>query len=361
MRLIIVLFSAFLMSSVVAQTPYKGDQAIIKSEFIYAKEDVSFPSCHASTLAETKNGLIAAWFGGTYEKNPDVGIWVSRFENGKWTIPVEVANGIQHSTLRYPCWNPVLFNYGDEILLFYKVGPSPREWWGEYKTSKDEGLTWSHGIRLPEEIFGPIKNKPILLSNGDLLCPSSTEDKGWQIHMEFTADRGKTWERTQPLNDGKEYSVIQPTILVHPDGKLQALCRSGNKKIITTWSEDKGRTWTEPEPIDISIPNSGIDAVTLKDGRFVLIYNHVLPGKSWGNRNILNLAVSDDGIHWNAGVLLENDPDKEGEYSYPAVIQTSDGMIHVTYTWKRQLVKHVVIDPAKIKTRSYINGNWPSG
>lgn len=360
MRLIIVLFSFFFMTSVVAQTPYKGDQAIVKSEFIYAKEDVSFPSCHASTLAEIKNGLIAAWFGGTYEKNPDVGIWVSRFENGKWTIPLEVANGIQHSTLRYPTWNPVLFNYGDEILLFYKVGPSPREWWGEFKTSKDEGQTWSHSIRLPEEIYGPIKNKPILLSNGDLLCPSSTEDKGWQIHMEFTADRGKTWKRTQPLNDGKEYSVIQPTILAHPGGKLQALCRSGNKKIITAWSEDNGRTWTELAPIDISIPNSGIDAVTLKDGRFVLVYNHVLPGKSWGSRNILNLAVSDDGIHWDAGILLENDPDKEGEYSYPAVIQTSDGMIHVTYTWKRQLVKHVVIDPGKIKTRSYINGNWPS-
>ena len=281
MKNLVFIFSLFIAVSVAAQKPYKGNQAIVKSEFIYTKDEVPFPSCHASTIEETKDGLIAAWFGGTHEKHPDVGIWVSRFENNNWTTPVEVANGVQHKTLRYPTWNPVLFNYGDEIILFYKDGPNPREWWGEYVTSKDGGKSWSQSIRLPEEIAGPVKNKPILLENGDLLCPSSTEDNGWQIHMEFTPDRGKTWERTEALNDGKKYRVIQPTILVHPGGKLQALCRSGNKEVITTWSEDNGRTWTELEPIDLTIPNSGIDAVTLKDGRFVLIYNHIKPGKSW--------------------------------------------------------------------------------
>nr|WP_319570474.1 sialidase family protein [uncultured Draconibacterium sp.] len=360
MKNLVFIFSLFIAVSVAAQKPYKGNQAIVKSEFIYTKDEVPFPSCHASTIEETKDGLIAAWFGGTHEKHPDVGIWVSRFENNNWTTPVEVANGVQHKTLRYPTWNPVLFNYGDEIILFYKDGPNPREWWGEYVTSKDGGKSWSQSIRLPEEIVGPIKNKPVLLKNGDLLCPSSTEDNGWQIHMEFTPDRGKTWERTEALNDGKKYRVIQPTILVHPGGKLQALCRSGNKEVITTWSEDNGRTWTELEPIDLTIPNSGIDAVTLKDGRFVLIYNHIKPGKSWGDRNILNLAVSKDGIHWDAGVLLENDPDTEGEYSYPAVIQTNDDMIHITYTWNRELIKHVVVDPAKLETRPMNNDDWPS-
>ena len=354
-------FIAFLMfTGLSAQQPFSGSDAIEKAEFIYKKDDVGFPSCHASTIAETNDGLIAAWFGGTAEKNPDVGIWISRFTDGKWTTPVEVANGVQHKTLRYPTWNPVLFNYGDEIILFYKDGPDPKTWWGEYITSKDNGITWSQSIRLPEEIAGPIKNKPVLLSNGDLLCPSSTEDNGWQIHMEITPDRGKTWERTQPLNDGEKYRVIQPTILVHPGGKLQALCRSGNKKVITTWSEDNGRTWTQLEPLDLIIPNSGIDAVTLKDGRFVLIYNNIDPGKSWGDRNILNLAVSDDGINWKAAVLLENDPDKDGEYSYPAVIQTKDGLIHITYTWNRKLIKHVVVDPEKLQTKEIINGKWPT-
>ena len=97
---------------------------------------------------------MAAWFGGTEERNPDVGIWISSFENGRWTKPVEVANGIQHKGKRYPCWNPVLFNTGSEIILFYKTGPSPSTWWGEMMTSKDQGKSWSRSYRLPEDIYG---------------------------------------------------------------------------------------------------------------------------------------------------------------------------------------------------------------
>lgn len=359
MKTIILLLALILSLPVLSQSPFEGEQAIVKSEFIYRPEDVTFPSCHASTIAETGDGLIAAWFGGTAEKNPDVGIWVSRFADGKWSIPEEVANGIQHKTLRYPTWNPVLFNYGDEIFLFYKVGPNPRSWWGEYKISNDNGASWSRAIRLPEEIAGPVKNKPVLLAGGELICPSSTEDNGWRIHMEFTPDRGLTWERTAPLNDGKKFGAIQPTLLVHPGEKLQALCRSRNKVILSAWSNDNGRTWTDPEPTELPNPNSGIDAVTLRDGRHVLIYNNVSPGKTWGDRNILNLAVSEDGIRWKAGVLLENDPDHDSEYSYPAVIQTSDGMIHITYTWNRKLIKHVVVDPAGLQLREMKNGQWP--
>src|SRR6476660_7783738 len=91
--------------------------AVVGSEFIYEKGTT--PSCHASTLAETEAGtLVAAWFGGTAEGKPDVGIWCSRRENGKWSVPVEVATGlsVRKSTetetgpaVRFPCWNPVLF------------------------------------------------------------------------------------------------------------------------------------------------------------------------------------------------------------------------------------------------------------
>src|SRR5262245_52226769 len=85
-----------------------ADNAMLKSEFIYEK--APFPQCHASTIAESKSGLVAAWFGGTEEKHPDVGIWVSYFDDGKWTVPVEVANGVQgEGKPRLPTWNPVLF------------------------------------------------------------------------------------------------------------------------------------------------------------------------------------------------------------------------------------------------------------
>lgn len=353
---------AFLLFAVAgwSQKPFTGENAVVKSEFIYQKEDVKFPSCHASTIEETKDGLIAAWFGGSYEKHPDVGIWVSRFENGKWTVPVEVANGIQHKNLRYPTWNPVLFNTGKEIQLYYKEGPNCSDWWGELTTSADNGKTWSQPVRLPEEIWGPIKNKPVLLKNGDLLCPSSTELTGWQVHFEITPDFGKTWERTPSLNDGKEVGAIQPTILIHKNGRLQALCRSRGTKVLSTWSDDNGKTWTALEPVQLPNPNSGIDAVTLKDGRHLLVYNHIVSSETWGNRNVLNVAVSDDGINWKAAVLLENDPDKDGEFSYPAVIQADNGMVHITYTWNRKLIKHVVVDPAKIQTKPMSDGKWPT-
>src|SRR5687768_3993284 len=114
---------------------------IVKSEFIY--EMAPFPSCHASTIAETPNGLIAAWFGGTRESAPDVGIWLSRLEHGKWTEPIEVANGVESDSKRHPCWNPVLFQIpGGPLHLYYKVGPSPSTWWGMLMVSHDSGNSW---------------------------------------------------------------------------------------------------------------------------------------------------------------------------------------------------------------------------
>jgi predicted neuraminidase len=337
---------------VICQIPFKGEKCIIKSEFIYQPGDVAFPSCHASTIIEYRNGLMAAWFGGTAEKNPDVGIWLSHFSDGRWTKPVEVANGIQTKAKRYPSWNPVLYNSGKEILLFYKVGPSPSTWWGEQITSIDNGKTWSRPYRLPEDIYGPIKNKPVLLANGELLCPSSTENEGWRVHMEFTSDNGLTWSRTDALND-KKSGAIQPSVLFYTGGKIQMLCRSTVSYILSSWSEDNGQTWSELKSTGLVNPNSGIDAVTLKDGRQLLVYNHVAKG-----RNVLNVAVSSDGIDWKAAALLENDV-KGTEFSYPAVIQAKNGLIHITYTWNRKQIKHVVIDPEKIVLRPFQNGDWP--
>jgi predicted neuraminidase len=343
---------SLIICSLQASAQFRGEQCIVKSEFIYQPQDVSFPSCHASTIIQNGNGIMAAWFGGTREKDPDVGIWVSRYMKGSWTKPVEIANGIQYTGKRFPCWNPVLYNAGKQILLFYKTGPSPSEWWGEIKTSDDKGKTWSRACRLPEGILGPVKNKPVLLDNGYLICPSSTEDEGWRLHMEFTADNGLTWERTQAINE-KETGAIQPSILIHQGGKIQLVCRSRVSNILTSWSDDSGRTWSELSPTSLPNPNSGIDAVTLKDGRHIVVYNHLKSG-----RNMLNVAISDDGINWKPATLLENDK-KGTEFSYPAVIQTTDGMIHITYTWNRKQIKHVVIDPSGISDFQFQSGEWP--
>ncbi len=312
------------------------------SEFIF--ESAPFKSCHASTIAETPSGLTAAWFAGSDEGNKDVGIWVSQRRNGRWSPPAEVANGVQADGPRVPCWNPVFFQQArGPLMLFFKMGPKPSKWWGMMCSSEDEGKTWSKPERLPEGILGPIKNKPVLLADGTLLCPSSTEDHGWRVHMERTSDWGKTWSRTEALNDGKTFAAIQPTILDHGSAGIQILCRTRQRKIVESWSRDGGKTWSALAATALPNPNSGIDAVQLKDGRSLLVYNPTTE-----DRSPLNLAVSEDGKRWKAAGILESEP---GEYSYPAIIQTADGMVHITYTWRRERIKHVAIDPAKLQVK----------
>jgi predicted neuraminidase len=329
---------------------------VVLREFLY--DSAPFPECHASTIVETPRGLVAAWFGGTEEGHKDVGIWISRHVDERWTAPVEAANGIQHATLRHPCWNPVLVQQPRGPLhLFYKCGPSPSTWWGMHTTSADNGQTWSHPCRLPQTIDGPVRNKPVLLDNGDLLCGSSTEHDGWVVHFEITPDWGRTWERIGPIHEKTAFNAIQPTILQHTDGRLQVLCRSRENTVTTSSSTDHGRTWSKMTATSLPNPNSGIDAVTLNDGRHLLVYNHTLRGS--GNprgRALLNVAVSDDGEHWKAALVLENEP---GEFSYPAVIQSRDGNAHVTYTWKRRKVRHIVVDPARLELREMPDGRWP--
>ncbi len=328
----------------------------LTSEFIYDK--APFPSCHASTIVECEKTPIAAWFGGTDERDPDVGIWLSRQVSGKWTAPVEVANGVQDSSKRYPTWNPVLFQpRTGPLMLFYKVGPNPEEWWGMLMTSSDAGRTWSTPRRLPNGILGPIKNKPIELSDGTILAGSSTERDGWQVHFERSSDAGQKWEATPPVNDGKKVQAIQPSILIHKGGELQAVVRTDSNLIFQTWSNDGGRSWSDMTPTTLPNPDSGIDAVTLADGRQLIVYNHtpkVLVGEG---RNPLNVAISDDGRQWCAVAVLEEDPG--GEFSYPAVIQTADKLVHVTYTWRRERIKHVVLDPSKFSSSPIVNGAWP--
>ena len=172
-------------------------------------------------------------------------------------------------------------------------------------------------------------------------------------------DFGKNWATTGPINDGKTIRAIQPSLLTYPDGTLQILCRSRERAIVESKSVDHGKTWSALSAISLPNNNSGTDAVTLADGRQLLVYNHVLPpdGKEKGDRTPLNVAVSKDGKTWFAALVLEDS--KISQYSYPAVIQSSDGLVHIAYTWRRERIKHVVVDPAKLVLREIKGGVWP--
>lgn len=338
---------------------YKWKKGMLKDEFIFEFNDV--PESHASTITETPDGLIAAWFAGAYEGAKDVCIWTSRMVNGKWEKPVKVAEGIINDTTRYACYNPVLY-YAEnkELLLFYKIGPNVAGWTGWMMRSNDNGKTWSQREALPAGYLGPIKNKPVLI-DGKLFCPSSTERNGWKVHFEITSDNGRTWTKTDSINDGKIVSAIQPSILTYADGRLQVLCRSKNQTINESWSMDRGKTWTKMVASSLPNNNSGTDAVTLKDGRQLLVYNHVKPpgDLAKGLRTPLNVAISKDGKNWEAALILEDSP--ISQYSYPSVIQTKDGLVHIVYTWRREKVKYVVVDPSKLETKPIVNGQWPGG
>lgn len=390
------------------------DKAILSDEFLY--EQASFPECHGATIAETPKGdLVAAFFGGTKERNPDCVIWVCRKrpEAGRpgfhadgegWTAPVEVANGILSASqpgsgtppasdalpLRKACWNPVLFQLppegksGDsgELLLFYKVGNNVADWTGHLIRSNDGGKTWSKPEQLPDGFLGPVKNKPEYI-NGRIICPSSTEGSGgWRLHFEISDDRGKTWRKVGPIpaeegvltqfqspEAGRPSSLaanqndqeageavkeqkkthiyaIQPSILKHADGRLQVLARSRNGYLATSWSSDNGDTWSTVTLSNVPSNNSGTDAVTLSDGRHLLVYNNfrTLPGTPKGPRTPLNIALSTDGVNWKETLVLEDSP--ISQYSYPSVIQGKDGTIHVVYTWRRQRIKYTKISPS---------------
>jgi predicted neuraminidase len=313
---------------------------VIKAEFIF--EEAPFKACHASTVVELEGGkIMCAWFGGTAEGAADVTIWSSVRDGKSWSKPKVIATGKENGKSS-PCWNPVLFRTKAGLLmLFYKVGPNPRAWWGEMKTSKNNGRTWSESVRLPEGFYGPIKNKPVQLENGDILYGSSTEsqdEKTWNIHLEKSNSTGANFKKIEI--DNGTYGVIQPSILKYKGGSLQLLCRSRQNVIVSTWSRDNGETWEPLKALDLPNPNSGTDAVSLVNGKQLLVYNPLTAGQNWWEgRSVLKLASSVNGSDWTDIYTLENH--KNGEYSYPAIIQSSDGQIHITYTSERKKIKYI--------------------
>jgi alpha-L-rhamnosidase len=209
-------------------------------------------------------------------------------------------------------------------------------------SSKDGGKTWSRRKQLPDGILGPVKNKPIL-HNGRLISPCSMEKGGWRLYFEYSDDMGKTWKKTADVEADSGVLAIQPTILVLPDGRLEALCRTRSRFVGVTYSSDNGATWSRLQLTDVPNNNSGIDAVNISDYEYALVYNNwpIEPDKQKGARTPLSVSKSNDGIHWSHWMTLEGSP--ISQYSYPSIIKGKDGRLHIVYTWRRQRIKYVEI------------------
>lgn len=310
----------------------------------YISDNPITTNSHASTLVELKpNQLLAAWFGGKYEGAKDVGIYASNYDGKTWSKPKMIIEPLIKEGDTLPCWNPVLFKSKSESLyLFYKIGKNPREWFGAMIVSKDNGASWSKPQYLPDGILGPIRNKPIEVDPGVILCGSSTESvekNDWRVHVETYTEATATWKKIE-VEDKKNFDIIQPTFLEHSNGIVQMLSRSKHNKLITSWSKDNGKSWKETDSINVVNSNSGIDALTVSPKLFLLVNNPLPQGKDWFyGRNILDVEYSKDGLHWKKLMDLENQ--KEGEFSYPAIIQSQDKKVHVLYTYNRKYIKHV--------------------
>ncbi len=347
------------------------------SEPIFLPGSLPFRHCHAATLVQVPSkghlvsgvGLLVAWFGGSYEGSGDVAIWLALRQAGQWNAPIKIA-----AVPGVPLWNPVLFNdRTGTTWLFYKIGPTESAWTGAYIRSSDGGQSWSRPILLPAGLLGPSRNKPLILSNGDILCGTSAETwQSWACWVETSPNGGQSWQRYGPIafptrypemvdasqpisgawNEGTNSldlpndfaGVIQPAVWEYAPGRLKMLMRATQSVgfICQSLSDDYGRTWSAPQPTGLPNPNSGIDAVRLSDGRIALAYN---PSRT--ERTPLAVALSDDnGLTWPRQRLVETEP---GEFSYPAIIQASDGLIHLVYTHRRTTVQHAVFDAGWIE------------
>lgn len=313
---------------------------IVKKQFVF-DDPTPTPECHASTVVKATDGsLIAAWFGGERESRPDVMIWVSRYENGKWSTPVTVSKeeGIPH-------WNPVLFMRDDNtVCLFYKVGFYICDWQTMVVESKDSGKSWSEPYELIAGDFsggrGPVKNKPIYLSNGTILAPGSVERGPWRCFVDIQGKDGAWVKKDIPVNaDVSDTNVIQPTLWEYPKGHLHALLRSNKGYIYRSDSVDFGESWCDVYPTDIPNNNSGIDCVRTDDGRIVLVCNPN-PG-DFTERSPLSVFVSkDNGSSFTKAFDIETE---SGEFSYPSVVSDKN-KVYVVYTWKRKKIAFCEIE-----------------
>ncbi|XP_021755358.1 uncharacterized protein LOC110720623 isoform X2 [Chenopodium quinoa] len=311
---------------------------IVKEEFTFSEESRPFNNCHVSTIVEiNKDEFLVTYWGGSKEGASDVKIYTQRHVHGSWSSPV-VVDEEPSATV----WSPVLHKAHNQLLLFFRVGPSFQTWTGCMRRSFDEGLTWLERELLPAGIIGPVKDKPLLLKNGDLLCGSSMQSwHAWASWMEVTPDLGKTWRKYGPITvPNHSMSVLQPVPYYTKTGLLRALMKSHEDigRVCMSESRDGGCTWSDAMPTQLLNPDSGIDAVKLFDDRLVLVYNTT-------SRGILKVGVSrDDGDSWTEVLTLENTQGME--FSYPAIIQASNGLIHITYTYNRTQIKHVVLQPS---------------
>jgi predicted neuraminidase len=319
------------------------ERPYFRSQLIF-EPSLRFPHCHASTIIALPDGsMMAAWWNGSEEGGKDVVIRAARREPGmeNWDSPFVIADTPNASD-----GQPTLFNAPNgELWLFYRSSyprqmPAPNLMW---KKSTDSGCTWGETEVLIDEMWGT-RNRSIVLTNGDVFVPLTRHE---YAAFAISADSGKTWQVTEPLLT--EPRSNEPTVVQRDDGSLLVFMRpydrnSSERFVWKCESFDMGRTWNTPGRTEFGNPSSAVQLLMLESGGLLLVFNDTLE-----SRTNPSLALSmDGGRSWPYRRSLEDCP---GRYSYPALAQDADGLIHVTYTFRRTHIKHVELNEAWIKEK----------
>lgn len=301
------------------------------------------PSVHCATLAELPDGtLLSAWFAGSYEMARDVVLMMARLSPGSdtWSAPELLVEVPGHS-LGQPVF--LLHPTNGELWFFFNVimedhWTSAQPYW---MRSTDSGHTWQPAQQLMDYPGLMFRSKPFLLP-GRIILPAYDEVT-WQSRMLISDDDGQSWRLTEPLTT--PLGNIHPCIVQRADGSLLAYLRTGGKSvdgvIWRTESRDNGDTWSNPTPTPLPNPNAGIDLIRTNTGALLLAHNPISTG-----RTTLSVAWSTEDETWPHQQILHDEP---GEYSYPTLLQSADGTIHMVYTYRREHIQYARFDEAWVK------------
>jgi predicted neuraminidase len=333
--------------------------AIIHEEII--SNEISNFDCHTSNIIELdSNSYLAVWKGGpgiglsNIDIKQNVGIWAAKRENNIWGRPFQIV-----SSYETVCWNPILLKLNDnELILFYRMGFTPRRSASFIKRSFDNGISWSEAEILPAGIYGPTLARPLLTKDGKIIAGSSISvgetssksdsSQATACWVEISDDRGQNWEKYGPIQiPDRHFGPIEPVLFYTKENNLAMICRDRANKVgklgyvHRAISYDDGKHWTSFEKTNLPNPDSGLSIIDLKNGKLLLFYNH-----SHTNRYPLSIAISEDsGKSWNKLFDIET---KSGEF--PSAILDKDGLIHLTYAVKnssdkQRSIKYIQINP----------------
>jgi predicted neuraminidase len=338
-----------------ATTAGPAESPIFEDRLVYNYRLTRF--AHSPTLTETTNGnLLLVWFGGAGEASPSVGLYQSTYrpQVGVWTRPRLVTDReeTQAELGRYvfTIGNPALWTAPEgDIYLFY-VTSWVAGWSGSsihLKISHDDGNTWTPARRLVTSPFFNsgtlVRNTPFAYTDGTIGIPAYHELLGVFPEILRVGRQGTALGKNR-IDYGKR--ALQPSIVVLDENRALALLRPRPNEtrpanVLRAETTNAGRSWSRPVPLDLLNPGSSVVGLRLADGSILAVTN-----LSATSRNDLSLARSLDlGESWEIVTAIEHSERGE-QFAYPALLQATDGRIHLAYAWNYSRIKHVELNTA---------------